>query len=169
MPGRTKQQLTYTAYHEAGHAVIGRVLGLDCGSVSIVPDYTTMESGHSITFDPHVTFEAWEARGRLRFGYRKTSPMRSIMRARIMMLMAGREAVELCCDPQDSFGDEDDVRELSFIAHYECGDFERLDRLRKATRQLCVRHREKIERVASALPKRHTLTADQVNALMFRS
>jgi hypothetical protein len=29
---------TYTAHHEAGHAVIGHVLGLVCGSVTVVPD-----------------------------------------------------------------------------------------------------------------------------------
>jgi hypothetical protein len=38
--------------------------------------------------------------------------------------MAGREAVELCCNPDDDdmVGDEDDVREYSWMAD-EYGDF----------------------------------------------
>jgi hypothetical protein len=30
--------LLHIAVHEAGHAVIGRVLGMECGPVTIVPD-----------------------------------------------------------------------------------------------------------------------------------
>jgi len=47
------------------------------------------------------------------------------------------------------------------------GDLDRLDRMRKATRHLVARHREKIERVAQALLKHKTLSADQVRAAMF--
>ena len=42
--------LLHIAVHEAGHAVIGRVLGMECGPVTIVPDDDSL--GHSITFDP---------------------------------------------------------------------------------------------------------------------
>jgi hypothetical protein len=38
-PALTPAQLRSTAYHEAGHAVIGRVLALVCGSATIKPDY----------------------------------------------------------------------------------------------------------------------------------
>jgi hypothetical protein len=44
------------------------------------------------------------------------------------------------------------------------GDLDRLDRMRGATRHLIPRHREKIERVAQALLKHKTLSADQVRA-----
>jgi hypothetical protein len=39
--------LVKLAHNEAGHAVIGRVLGLPCGHVTIVTDQDS--SGHSIT------------------------------------------------------------------------------------------------------------------------
>jgi hypothetical protein len=42
-------QLRATAYHEAGHAVIGRVLGMTCGGVTIVPDYEDRAAGHALT------------------------------------------------------------------------------------------------------------------------
>jgi hypothetical protein len=44
------------AYHEAGHAVIGRVLALPCGSATIVPDYdvnTVREIPHQMREIPH--------------------------------------------------------------------------------------------------------------------
>ena len=47
-----------TAVHEAGHAVIGRILKQVCGSVTIVPDHDSL--GHSIAADPFVTMSAWE-------------------------------------------------------------------------------------------------------------
>jgi hypothetical protein len=47
---RIMGRLRRAAYHEAGHAVIGRVLTLDCGSASIKPDGDS--SGHSICPDP---------------------------------------------------------------------------------------------------------------------
>jgi len=34
---RTTKQLRRTAIHEAGHAVVGRVLGMTCGEATIVP------------------------------------------------------------------------------------------------------------------------------------
>jgi ATP-dependent Zn protease len=52
----TKQEnsaMISIAYHEAGHAVRGRVLGLDCGSATIAPDDDA--AGHAITADPWVT------------------------------------------------------------------------------------------------------------------
>jgi hypothetical protein len=43
-----KPNKTSTAYHEAGHAVIGRVLTLACGHATIKPDYSTATAGVSI-------------------------------------------------------------------------------------------------------------------------
>jgi hypothetical protein len=59
-----ESDVLHTAVHEAGHAVIGRVLDMDCGPVTIVPDDDS--AGHSITFDPWVTYERWEERGKSR-------------------------------------------------------------------------------------------------------
>jgi ATP-dependent Zn protease len=172
---RRMHRETYTAYHEAGHAVIGRVLGLECGSVTIVPDDVGM--GCTTTKSPLAALDAWEARGRSRFN---GHDLRSVYRAYVMELMAGREAAELCCGPGGSFtGDQDDIRQIETLINLtydldreswpspspQVGDFN-LERLRKATRSLCIRHREKIERVAQALLKRKTLSPKAIDNLM---
>jgi hypothetical protein len=130
---------TYTAYHEAGHAVIGRVLGLVCGSVTIVPD--AVGFGCATTKSPQATLDVWDARGRCRLNGRDLT---SVYRAYIMELMAGREAAELCCGPGGDFiGDGNDIQQIDTLIHltYDLdlerwpslpvGDFN-LDRLRKA-------------------------------------
>jgi ATP-dependent Zn protease len=168
---------TYTAYHEAGHAVVGRVLGLLCGSATVVPD--VVGYGCTTIKSPLATLDEWDARGRSRFN---GSDLRSIYRAYIMALMAGREAAELCCGIGGSFvGDGDDMQQienlvhgsyhldLSYLGLPRCdasGDFDRVDRLRKATRGLCIRHREKIERVAQTLIKDQSLSPNAIEALM---
>jgi hypothetical protein len=66
--------LYHTAVHEAGHAIIARVLGMTCGDVSIEADHDS--AGHSITADPHVTAGHWERHGNFR-------DMASVFRGRI--------------------------------------------------------------------------------------
>ena len=73
-----------TAYHEAGHAVMGRVLGLTCGRASIVPNQRQRTAGYSMA-NVERSIEDWNARGRLK---RQVY----MYRARIMMLQARREA-----------------------------------------------------------------------------
>jgi hypothetical protein len=173
-----EHRLRYTAHHEAGHAVIGRVLGLSCGSVTIVPD--AVGFGCTTTKSPLMTLDAWDDRGRSRFNGRD---VRSVYRAYIMELMAGREAAELYCGPGGDFiGDGDDIRQIENLTRHtydlDCSyfnlpgnpsaDFD-LNRLRKATRGLCSRHREKIERVATALLEKRTLTAEELDALLLRT
>ena len=51
------KDLEHTAHHEAGHVVIGRVLGLPCGSATIIPDEDS--SGHAITHDPWKALHIW--------------------------------------------------------------------------------------------------------------
>jgi len=45
-----------TAYHEAGHAVIARLLGLPCGKATTVGD-NEEELGHAVVGDPIRTWE----------------------------------------------------------------------------------------------------------------
>ena len=56
----------HTAVHEAGHAVIGRVLTLVCGGVSTEPDFETGEAGSAIIADHFACTYAWEKRGKVR-------------------------------------------------------------------------------------------------------
>ena len=75
----------HTATHEAGHAVIARVLTLACGEASIRPDYDAGTAGYAITRDPMECESIWLYRFKFRFDG-------AVYRARIMVFMAGTEA-----------------------------------------------------------------------------
>lgn len=49
-----------TAHHEAGHAVIGRVMGQVCGGATIVQNVQENEAGHAITVDPYLTWQYYD-------------------------------------------------------------------------------------------------------------
>ena len=147
----------HTAYHEAGHAVVGRILGLTCGDISIVADSKDATAGHAITHVERSVHE-WEQRGRWRY--------RSLYRAGIMMLMAGREA-EVVCLGHCEGGDGDDQYQIACHHHGEAEIAEEdLPRWRYRTRQLCLRHAEIIKRVAQKLLERKELDAKEVDALV---
>ena len=157
---RTKAQQEATAYHEAGHAVIARVLGMTCGDTTIVADQDF--AGHSIT-SVERSIADWECRGRFRWT--------SMFRARIIMLMAGRES-EIECFGKDQgsvFGDGDDLREIELsMPEAETPD-ESVAKLRVKTRGLVRRHRHAIAQVAAALMKHGTLDALQIDAIVIES
>jgi hypothetical protein len=85
--GRTADELRHTAYHEAAHAVINRVVGMLCGEATIVPDHEGMLAGFSITHDPWAVCTAWERGGKYRGHHYE-----SVLRGRIIGTMAGHEA-----------------------------------------------------------------------------
>jgi ATP-dependent Zn protease len=152
-----------TAYHEAGHAVIGRVLGLTCGGATIVPNYEEQVAGHAIT-EVERSISDWDARGRMRWV--------SMFRARIMMLMAGRESeIEVCGKGPDAlFGDAYDLREIDqTMDEANVPDAAYLDRMRAKTRALVRRHRHAIAEVAAALIKRGSLSAEQIDEIVAAS
>lgn len=155
------------AHHEAGHAVIGRVLGLVCGYVTIVAD--TESAGHSITEDPYVTDRAWVERGRYR-------DMDTIVHGRIMALMAGREAEDEClgvCPSGADYGDGEDRYQIACMLDFICDqqtDVAACEaRLRARTLGLVRRHRPSIERMAAELLQHETLTAEEADALVPRA
>ena len=87
-----EQQERETAIHEAGHAVIGRVLCLGCGYVTIDADADS--AGHSIIAGPYETLDLWRGRAP-GLGIRPRGVMRSILRARAIAFMAGGVAEEI--------------------------------------------------------------------------
>ena len=151
-----------SAVHEAGHAVIGRVLKQVCGQASILPDPDEGEAGHAIIADPHETFVYWlDDLGRLRSG----DLLVSIMRGRIMAYMAGRAAEEEFFG-DCAGGDGDDRRQIDLmlasllpsdadVPHYA-------QRLRGHTQTLVRRHRARIARVAALLMERKTLQPEEI-------
>jgi hypothetical protein len=84
--GLPMHELVSTAHHEAGHAVISRVLTLASGPASIKPDYEEGGAGFAETFDPLLCVEEWRRRGKVR------DYPDAVWHARIMSLMAGAEA-----------------------------------------------------------------------------
>jgi hypothetical protein len=153
-----------TAYHEAGHAVIARVLTLASGGATIKPDYVERTAGVHETFDPHVCWSAWEERGHVR------AYLDVVWHARIMTYMAGAEANAAMGQPTD--GDGDDRLQIAMMAEELCHSppWDRLEpRLRRMTRMLLRRHWARVERVAKALLAKTTLTAKQLDKLVGRS
>jgi len=159
----SEEERLHTAYHEAGHAVIGRILTLTCGSATIVANEEDGEAGHGIIADPYVTDDAWQRRGK----YRQFD---SVLIGRILTYMAGAEAAEFMGHSQG--GDGDDRRQIAHamdnlsrsMSHERWDRFER--RMRAMTRTLVRRHRERIERVAQALLDRHTLSSEEIGKLV---
>jgi ATP-dependent Zn protease len=151
-----------TSVHEAGHAVIGRVLTLVCGYATIVADHDS--AGHAICADPYETIHEWGRRGKVRF-----TPDAAMV-GRVLVYMAGAEAERVLLGKVGR-GDGEDRRQIAWML-YDIGPvnpdrYER--RLRQMTRMLIHRHRERIERVAAALLARRTLSADALDALVGRS
>ena len=151
-----------TAVHEAGHAVIGRVVTLPCGGASIRPDDGLECEGHAVIGSADVTMPQWEMREKFR-------DYASAVRARIITAQAGHEAeVEIL---GVATGLDDDDRDVAAACVEDLNvPVERenavLDRLRRAARQLAHRHRADIERVANALEEREVLTEEEIDALL---
>jgi hypothetical protein len=152
-----------TAYHEAGHAVIGRVLTLPCGHASIKPDYESCTAGVSICPDPYTCLSEWEKRGKVR-------AQSAVWIARIIHSMAGAEAAaELLRAKQH--GDEDDRYQIALMMEELApADLDKCEaRLRRMTRMLVRRHEWRINRVAKALLSKTSLSTKALDKLVGRS
>ncbi len=147
----------HTAVHEAGHAVIARVLDMACGGATIVADEDEGSAGNAETFDPHVTAHAWDRRGHFR-------DMRSVFVGRILTVMAGAEAEEELlgsCEGGDG-GDRDQVALMLQAICDEAAEDRLEARLRRMTKMLCRRHRAAIGAVADALLASGTLQSEVI-------
>jgi len=155
---RTSQtSLRSTAIHEAGHVVIGRVLEMPCGQVTILREDDTL--GHA------VVDNLWEP---------GDGPRRAFMEAACVTLFAGREAQRVILDIDDEAGDRSDrARAVELITGFPprgcsmVGDAAWIryeDKLRVRSNRLVRLHRLPIERVAAALLKHGTLQPADVDA-----
>ena len=184
-----------TAHHEAGHAVIGRVMMQVSGGATVVPNMRNGSAGHSITVDPYLTGQyfddlaivtgplggdpgirrqieqrhrAW--RRHYSLPERRSSPNSdAIMLGRIVTFMAGAEA-EAEFFGSCAGGDGDDRRQIDMILDdllSPGADAPRYAaRLRRHARVIVHRHRDKIKRVAALLLERSTLSAKDIDRAM---
>jgi hypothetical protein len=154
----------HTAYHEASHAVIGRVLTLYCEGATIKPDYVAREAGHAICHDPSACLHQWEIRGKVRDSFD------AVWHARIIAYMAGVEG-EMALLGSTNGGDGDDRYQVEMMAESaKLSHWNKLEpRLRAMTRMLVRRHRALIERAANALLRKTTLSRVQLDKLIGRS
>lgn len=168
LPDRLKR----SAHHEAGHAVIARVLGLLGGAATIAANHLFQSYGGSETYLAK-TMKYWRrpiSKGGHKKLVRRNRPC--AYRAKVIESMAGREAEHECLGTRSRRGDyydRDDIEELMPKIYPGASRAElrrRQNRLRRMTRVLVRRHRDKIERVALALLQHRTLSGKAIDALL---
>lgn len=172
----------HTAVHEAGHAVIGRILRQTCGSASIVRDEEQGEEGHAIIEDPWKTLWAWEQAyfkcAELGLPAPRLRGAESAFRGKMLSVMAGAEA-EIALLGRCRGGDGNDRNEIDWMwssgyhgydltaGHTFEARMRRFEaRMRRQARRLVRKHEATILRVAKALIAHQRLTAAQIEALM---
>ena len=166
----------HVAFHEAGHAVIARVLTLACGGASIVPDHES--AGHANVYDPYTTLYEWEKRGKIR------DADYAMWHGHIIALMAAGEAESILLGVTEGRNGQDRyVIEAMLNAiwlppnpeqsrQWPLTDEQRIRveaRLRRMAQMLVRRHRARIETVASALLAQRSLSCEQLDQLTGRS
>jgi hypothetical protein len=124
------------AYHESGHAIVARTLGLVCGGAGIAPDQSYCYVGPaSLTDNLMVAFGGVEAEIR-RFGSANADQARGDLE------MIDRYA-----------------RRYNIPGH-------QVEGLRPRVRALLKQHWPRVERVAAALALARTLTGAEIDAAM---
>jgi hypothetical protein len=176
-----KQANFVDAIHEAGHAVIGRVLGLPCGLATLrrIPRsrryrYATLQR---IPRSRRYRYQHQsERRGRRKYsaGYAIVGPtlirnVRPTVEKHILAGMAGVEAEKEFigeCSPEHWEGDHRQIVDL--VRGTDRVDWwkQHEKRLRQHCRQLVRKHKEKIERVAQALLDQRTLSGEDIDRLI---
>jgi hypothetical protein len=148
-----------TAYHEAGHAVIARVLGVEVFKASVKPSYGKKPSRG------RVLHEGLTARGTQRRYF--NTPRKLI--ASILIAMAGRAAEDVLIGFPSDGGDNGDVKNIEKWLS-RVGDRARFEkRFRKMSHMLVWRHADAIRRVAAHLVDSETLKQDQIDRLISNS
>jgi cell division protease FtsH len=151
-----------TAVHEAGHAVIGRILGLPCGGATIESS-NDGELGHADVDDP---IREWR---------RGDGSRRPLIEKSCVCLYAGAEAERIVngtayvgdgpdCSKATSLISIIGVRGAAFVNDDVWDRYEA--KLRSRSGILVAKHGTQIERIAEALMKQGALTSQQIDALM---
>src|SRR5688572_23828304 len=157
MSARIAVERARTAYHEAGHLVIGMLFGIRCSSVSIRPDEMRGSLGRVVPLGGHA-------------GPSIVDLSRGSIERWVCVLFAGRAAeVRFAPDARDEAlesarGDDEqaeDHLERAGIANHSTRHL-----LRARTADLVEEHWATIENVARALLKHEEFDAEQVERLV---
>jgi hypothetical protein len=148
------------AVHEAGHAVIGRSLGIHCGGASIRP--TKVELGHAAIGDP---LDGW---------HRGDGPRRELAEEVVISLYAGAEAERVLLRSQLCSDADDVALARPFLANYlgaardtsHANGAAAEEKLRRRARELISGHRDEILRVADALLAHESLSGKDIDRLL---
>jgi ATP-dependent Zn protease len=166
-------ELKRTAIHEAGHVVVGYVLGLACNEVALTHDEVeeTGAYGHATGPNPASGYEFLSMRER-----------QETLRAKCTACCAGLAAEHVFCDvplSTDNENAQDDFQNIiecernglrirgkrnGFIgddATWHCIDLRLIE-----AKKLVKRHRNPIQRLADALVERKKLDQDEVERLL---
>jgi hypothetical protein len=162
------------SYHEAGHAVIGRALGLVCGFATILPTrvppwpYT---NGFAQIEDPYTTASEWTYPDDVDPTLHRRI-LRAAFRGRIIACMAGAEAedefVGLAYDYEGDSYDRETIEALAAAPEAELSNglwFRYEPRMRRQTRRLVRNHAYSIETVARYLLERKTLGGAEIDRI----
>jgi ATP-dependent Zn protease len=153
--------LEATAYHEAGHAVIGRILGLACGGATIDP--AEGRFGYAVIENP---LHSWT---------RGAGTRKALAHNFCIALYAGGEAERTLMSSQN-IGDSVDcervrsclkmvgVRSARFVGDDVWERHE--EKLRSKAARFVLNYRDLIEAVAQSLLNSKTLTAEEIDALV---
>ena len=153
------------ATHEAGHAVIGRVLGLSCGRMTIVAE-ADENLGHSVMADPRYSWE------------RGDGPRRKEAEKFALGLYAGAEAERVLLGLNTELDTVDRQRAIKTLAwagvrgasFFDDEHYDRAEaRLRREARRLVIIHRRIIQQVAELVLERKTLEGPEVDTLVAES
>jgi ATP-dependent Zn protease len=139
-----------TAYHESGHAVVGRVLNFECGGATITDNGTgsaNVASVHSLHWD--IT------RGDI---------LSSVL-DKICVCWSGGVAEDIKFGGADDRGDRKQIEALA--ARYFVQDKD-IERARARAHELLTKpkHWDAVERVAAELLNKKTLTGREIDALV---
>ena len=151
-------RLHYTAHHEAGHALVATILGLNLKNVTVSPHYESIEE-----FKKFVSFGAIpDGQNRI-----LPSPTTSKLQVSAVALAGEIAALRFCQCAMHKFGDLkdlQDVQEPPGLSKQEA-----ISILFPVVEKLIARHGPQVQAIANALVEHQTLSGDEVKAVMLAS
>jgi hypothetical protein len=181
-PGRSPIDDWRIALHEAGHVVVGRVLGEEVGGVTIVegPDYgglTWGPQGNSARLSSTEKSDLCEKIGALMPGDGETRENAAEIYAhchvRVTDLCSGTAAETLLHPDDEPWIAHSDIRQARMLASLVCSSEGAIDAylafgLAEA-KALIVQHRAAVLAIAQALLIERTLNAEQIDDIIRRA